>query len=100
MQINRLFEIVYLLLSQQRVTARALAERLGVSTRTIYRDLDTLSVAGIPIYSEKGRGGGISLLPDFVLSKSLLSEQEQDELKQWIDGIAEKVALWLDGIDA
>jgi len=80
MQTNRLFEIIYILLGQKRVTARALAERFEVSPRTIYRDIDTLSLAGIPVYTEKGKGGGIGLLPDFVLSKSLLSEGEQNEI--------------------
>jgi len=80
MQINRLLEIVYVLLRQKSVTARELAERFEVSQRTIYRDIDALSLAGIPVYTEKGKGGGISLLPDFVLNKSILSEQEQVEI--------------------
>ena len=80
MQINRLFEIIYILLDKKRVPAIYLAERFGVSTRTIYRDLDTLSLAGVPVYSERGKGGGISLLPDYVLNKSILSEQEQNEI--------------------
>ena len=62
------------------MTAKELAERFGVSTRTIYRDVDVLSLAGIPIYTEKGRHGGISLLPDYVLNKSILSEREQNEI--------------------
>ena len=80
MQTNRLFEIVYFLLSKKSVTASELAEHFGVSRRTICRDIDTLSVAGIPIYTERGKGGGISLLPDFVLNKSMLSEQEQSDV--------------------
>jgi len=84
---NRLFEIVYILLGQKSVTARALAERFEVSTRTIYRDIDALSLAGIPVYTEKGKGGGIGLLPDFVLSKSLLSEGEQSEILTALQGL-------------
>jgi len=80
MQSNRLFEIIYLLLTRSGMTAGELAERLEVSARTIYRDIDTLSAAGIPIYASQGKGGGIRLLPDFVLDKSLLSEQEQNEI--------------------
>jgi predicted DNA-binding transcriptional regulator YafY len=80
MQMNRLFEIIYILMNKQSATAKELAERFGVSRRTIYRDVDTLSLTGIPIYTEKGKGGGISLLPDFVLNKSILSEQEQNEI--------------------
>lgn len=80
MQIGRLFEIVYLLMERGTVTAGDLAERFEVSTRTIYRDIDALSGAGIPVYASKGKGGGIRLLPDFVLNKSLLTESEQNEI--------------------
>ena len=87
-QINRLFEIVYVLLAQKSVTAKELAERFEVSQRTIYRDVDTLSLAGIPVYTEKGKNGGISLLPEFVLSKSILSEQEQNEILSALHGLS------------
>ena len=89
MQTSRLFEIIYLLLNKERVTAKELAERFGVSSRTIYRDIDAISLAGIPIYTEKGKGGGISLLPDFVLNKSILSEQEQSEILSALQGLAQ-----------
>ena len=88
MQINRLLEIVYVLLQQKTVTAKELAECFSVSQRTIYRDIDTLSLAGIPVYTEKGKGGGISLLPDFVLSKSILSEREQNEILSALHGLS------------
>ena len=80
MQINRLFEIVYILLDKKTITAKELSERFEVSVRTIYRDIDTLSIAGIPVYTNKGKGGGISLMDDFVLNKSVLSEKEQNEI--------------------
>jgi len=80
MQINRLFEIVYVLLGQKSVTANKLALQFGVSQRTIYRDIDALSLSGIPVYAERGKGGGISLLPGYVLNKSILSEKEQQEI--------------------
>ncbi len=80
MQINRLFEIVYILLSKKTTTASALAAHFDVSIRTIYRDIDTLSSAGIPIYTTQGKGGGISLLDDYILNKTVLTENEQDEI--------------------
>lgn len=80
MQINRLFEIVYILLDRKSVPAKELADRFEVSVRTIYRDIDTLSSAGIPVYASQGKGGGISLLDDNVLDKSVLSEGEQNEI--------------------
>jgi predicted DNA-binding transcriptional regulator YafY len=84
---NRLFEIVYVLMSKERVTARELSERFEVSQRTIYRDIDALSVAGIPVYTEKGKCGGISLLPDYTLNRSVLTEDEQNEIIQALQAI-------------
>lgn len=80
MQINRLFEIIMILLNKETVTAKELADHFGVSTRTIYRDIDTLSLSNVPIYTNKGSGGGISILPEFTMDKSLLSEKEQGEI--------------------
>ena len=81
MQINRLFEIIYVLLDKETVTAKELAERFEVSARTVYRDVEILSAAGIPIYMSKGKGGGISLLPDFILNKTVLTEKEKEDRK-------------------
>ncbi|MCY6483847.1 YafY family protein [Clostridium aestuarii] len=80
MQIDRLFQIVYILLDKKRVTAKELSEIFEVSKRTIYRDIEKLSMAGIPIYANKGNGGGISLLNNFVMNKSVLSNEEQNNL--------------------
>lgn len=80
MQINRLFEMVYLLLNREKMTAGELAEHFEVSPRTVYRDVELLSSAGIPIYMTKGKGGGISLLSDFVLNKALLTDGEKSDI--------------------
>ena len=80
MQVNRLFEIVYILLEKGTVKAKDLADHFGVSVRTIYRDIDVLSTANIPIYTNNGKGGGISILDSFVLDKSLISEDEQKQI--------------------
>lgn len=73
MQEGRLFRIVYYLLDKGKTTAPELAEQFEVSVRTIYRDIDIISSMGIPIYATQGKGGGITLLDNFVLDKSLLS---------------------------
>ncbi len=80
MKESRLFKIVYRLLEKDKLTASALAEELEVSIRTIYRDIDSLSAAGIPIYTDVGRNGGISLMDEFVLDKTILSEKEKKEI--------------------
>lgn len=87
MQINRLFEIIYILLDKKRVTAAELAEHFEVSVRTVFRDIDTLSQAGIPIYALKGKGGGIRLTENFVLNKSVFTPQEQQKILQSLYGM-------------
>ena len=80
MQESRLFKIVYHLLDKGQATAQELAEKFEVSVRTIYRDIDALSGAGIPVYTEAGRNGGIHLMNEFVLNKAILSEEEKQEI--------------------
>lgn len=80
MQESRLFKIVYYLLDRGRATAPELAKHFEVSVRTIYRDIDALSGAGIPIYAETGRNGGIYLMSDYVLDKAVLSKEEKQEI--------------------
>ena len=80
MKNGRLFELLYLLVEKREVTAGELAKRLEVSERTIYRDVDALSAAGIPVYAQKGKGGGVRLMDQFVLDKALLSQSQQDEV--------------------
>lgn len=77
---NRLFQIIYYLLDKKQVSAAELAEQFEVSVRTIYRDIDALSSAGIPVCTTAGRGGGISLLDGFVLDRALLSSQEMQDI--------------------
>lgn len=80
MKINRLLEITIILLNKKTITARELAKRFGVSTRTIYRDIEVLSSSGVPVYMNRGNGGGISLLENYYLQKTLISEQESESL--------------------
>ncbi len=88
MEQSRLFKIVYHLLEKGKSTAPELAKKFEVSIRTIYRDLDTISAAGVPIYATQGRGGGIFIMSDFVLNKSLLSEQEKEQILMALQGIS------------
>ena len=88
MQESRFFKIVYHLLNKGHATAPELAKKLEVSVRTIYRDIEALSEAGIPVYAETGRNGGIYLMSDFVLGKTMLSEKEKKELLAALQSLA------------
>jgi predicted DNA-binding transcriptional regulator YafY len=80
MQRSRLLEIVYLLLDKKSITANELATHFEVSKRTILRDIEILTTARIPIYTSQGKGGGISILDNFVLNKSTVSAEEQNQI--------------------
>lgn len=90
--INRLLGIMYILLSKENVTAAFLAERFEVSVRTIYRDIETLSQAGIPVYTKKGKNGGICIMERFVLNKMLLTEEEQQQILSALLSLEETTA--------
>lgn len=85
LKIDRLFKILYILINKKQVTAKYLADKFEVSIRTIYRDIDTLSMSGIPIYTNKGKGGGISLMDNFIIDKSMLSSKDQNNILLGLD---------------
>ncbi len=84
MKADRLVSLLLLLQSAQRRTARELAERLEVSERTIYRDVDALSVSGIPVYAERGSEGGIALADGY--RKALLHFGEEEIRAIFVSG--------------
>ena len=78
MQESRLFRYLYYLLDKGRVTAPELAEKFEVSVRTMYRDVDAISSAGIPVYVTTERNGGIQFLDDYALNKSFFRKVKID----------------------
>lgn len=76
MKLDRMMAILTLLQEQEWLQAPDLAARFEVSVRTIYRDVDALNLAGIPIESRQGHGGGIRVMPGFKLDKTLLTERD------------------------
>ena len=77
---SRLLKILLILLEKGHATAPELAEQFEASVRTIYRDIDALSAAGIPVYTSQGQGGGIFIDQDYVLNRMMLSSEEQEKI--------------------
>lgn len=80
MKINRLIEMTIILLNRKTITAQELAERFGVSTRTIYRDIDVLSSSGVPVFCSQGANGGISVIEDYTINRASLSQKESENI--------------------
>src|SRR5690606_20385519 len=80
MRAERLLSILMMLQRGQTLTAGELASRVGVSVRTIFRDIDALSGMGVPVYTESGRGGGIRLLEGYSSDLTGLSSGEAEAL--------------------
>jgi Predicted transcriptional regulator len=76
MKIDRLIAIIMVLLEHEKISAKDLAEKFEVSVRTIYRDLDTINQAGIPIVSTSGPGGGVEILKTYKVEKRLFSTSD------------------------
>lgn len=80
MKESRLFKIIYYILEKGSMTASELADKLEVSVRTIYRDIDRISSSGIPIYMTPGRKGGIQLLDHYILNQTIFSDKEKQDI--------------------
>lgn len=80
MSVSRQFKLVHLLLERGRMTAGELAEQLEVSPRTVLRDVDALSAAGVPVYTTQGSGGGVALMDGYALDRAALTGEERQQL--------------------
>ncbi len=93
MRADRLLSLILLLQARAAISAPELAERLGVSVRTVLRDVEALSTAGIPVYTERGRTGGIRLLDSYRTGVANLSHDEGAGLAVGQPRLAEELGL-------
>lgn len=84
---NRLFEILLILLEKEKITTKQLAENFEVSRRTILRDIDKLLVAGIPIVTHLGYKGGITIDESYQLDFKLVSKEERESILYGLQAI-------------
>src|SRR6478736_1712233 len=80
MRASRLLSILLMLQTRGRLTAESLAATFEVSVRTVYRDIEQLSAAGVPVYADRGPGGGFQLLDGFRTKLTGLTEHEAESL--------------------
>ena len=87
MRTSRIIEMIYLLLNNRQQKAQDIADHFGVSTKTIYRDVETLAQAGVPISMQQGIGGGVVLSENYSINKTKLTASEEAVLLKALDEI-------------
>lgn len=87
MRTERLVGILTVLMQQKKTTASQLAQKFEVSVRTIQRDIEALSIAGIPVTAERGSRGGISIMEGYTIDKTLLSLPDLDSILTGLKGL-------------
>ena len=98
MKLDRLLGILTTLLQKERTTAPELAAKFEVSRRTIGRDIDALCIAGIPVATHQGSGGGLSIAEGFKLDKSVLTTDELSDIIAALKGIGSVSAKAIDAL--
>lgn len=88
MKLDRLLSIIMMLINNDIVTAKDLADKFDVSIRTIYRDIEILSTSGIPVVSFQGINGGFGIIEGFKIDKALLNIKDIDSLTAMLKGIS------------
>jgi predicted DNA-binding transcriptional regulator YafY len=88
MKIDRLISIIMILLEKERISAQDLADRFEVSPRTIYRDIDTINMAGVPVFSVPGVGGGFEIMKKFKMDKKVFSTAELSAIMMGLSNLS------------
>lgn len=88
MKVDRLVSIILILLEKKRVSARELADMFEVSPRTIYRDIDAINLAGLPVCSAPGVGGGFEIMQDYKMDKQVFSTNDLSALLMGLSNLS------------
>ena len=88
MKVDRLVSIIMILLDKKRIGAQELADLFEVSPRTIYRDIDAINMAGIPVHSTAGVGGGFEIMPEYKIDKKVFSTSELSALLMGLSSLS------------
>lgn len=91
MKIDRLVSIIMVLLDKERIGAQELADMFEVSPRTIYRDIDTINMAGIPVRSVPGVGGGFEIMQNYKMDKSVFSTADLSAILMGLSSLSEMI---------
>lgn len=88
MKVDRLVSIIMILLDKKRIGAQELADMFEVSPRTIYRDIDAINMAGIPVRSTSGVGGGFEIMQEYKVDKKVFSADDLSALLMGLSGLS------------
>ena len=91
MKIDRLVSIIMILLDKKRISAQELADMFEVSPRTIYRDIDAINMAGIPVRSASGVGGGFEIMQEYKVDKKVFSADDLSVLLMGLSSLSNMV---------
>lgn len=91
MRIDRLVSIIMILLDKKRMGAQELADMFEVSSRTIYRDIDAINLAGIPVRSTSGVGGGFEIMSEYKVDKQVFSTADLSAILMGLSGLSNMI---------
>ncbi|MDY0282266.1 MAG: YafY family protein [Salinivirgaceae bacterium] len=91
MKVDRLVSIIMILLDKKRIGAQELADLFEVSPRTIYRDIDTINMAGIPVHGASGVGGGFEIMPQYKIDKNVFSTADLSAILMGLSSLSNMI---------
>lgn len=91
MKVDRLVSIIMILLDKERIGAQELADMFEVSPRTIYRDIDAINMAGIPVFSTSGVGGGFEIMQNYKIDKTVFSTADLSAILMGLSGLSNMI---------